>query len=110
MGYVVIHYFTDLKDKNHPYHEGDIFPREGVSVSRERIFELSTDKNKQKKPLIKFVEDKIESKEDEKYTKTDINRMAAAELKELAGKQGIDGAEDMTGAELKKALIEHYGL
>ena len=48
--------------------------------------------------------------EEEKYTKTDINRMATAELKELAGKQGIDGAEEMTGAELKKALIEHYGL
>lgn len=48
--------------------------------------------------------------EEEKYTKTDINRMAAAELKELAGKQGIDGAEEMTGADLKKALIEHYGL
>ena len=44
------------------------------------------------------------------YTKTEINRMSTAELKELAGKQGIDGAEDMTGTDLKKALIEHYGL
>ena len=57
---------------------------------------------------VKPVEDK--KPVEEKYTKTDINRMAAAELKELAGKQGIEGAEDMTGAELKKALIEHYGL
>ena len=52
----------------------------------------------------KEVEENIE------YTKTEINRMSTAELKELAGKQGIDGAEDMTGAELKKSLIEHYGL
>lgn len=60
---------------------------------------------------VKLVEDKKPVEvEEEKYTKTDINRMAAAELKELAGKQGIDGAEEMTGAELKKALIEHYGL
>lgn len=58
---------------------------------------------------VKPVEKPVEVEED-KYTKTDINRMAAAELKELAGKQGIDGAEEMTGAELKKALIEHYGL
>ena len=57
---------------------------------------------------VKPVEDK--KPVEEKYTKTDINRMAAAELKELAGKQGIDGAEDMTGTDLKKALIEHYGL
>lgn len=48
--------------------------------------------------------------EEEKYTKTDINRMAIAELKELAGKQGIDGAGEMTGADLKKSLIKHYGL
>ena len=60
---------------------------------------------------VKPVEDKKPVEvEEEKYTKTDINRMATAELKELAGKQGIEGAEDMTGAELKKALIEHYGL
>ena len=52
----------------------------------------------------KEVEENIE------YTKTEINRMSTAELKELAGKQGIDGAEDMTGTDLKKALIEHYGL
>lgn len=60
---------------------------------------------------VKPVGDKkpVEVKE-EKYTKTDINRMSSAELKELAGKQGIDGAEEMIGADLKKALIEHYGL
>ena len=52
----------------------------------------------------KEVEENIE------YTKTEINRMSTAELKELAGKEGIDGAEDMTGTDLKKALIEHYGL
>lgn len=59
---------------------------------------------------VKAVEDKKPVEVEEKYTKTDINRMSTAELKELAGKQGIDGAEEMTGADLKKALIEHYGL
>lgn len=106
MGYVVIHYFTDLKDKNHPYNEGDIFPREGVSVSEERLFELSTDRNKQHKPLIRFVEEK----EELSYTKTDINRMPVAELRELASENGINGVEDMSGAELKKEIISVLGL
>ena len=44
------------------------------------------------------------------YTKTEINRMSTAELQELALENGIDGAEQMTGAELKKVLIEKFGL
>ena len=42
------------------------------------------------------------------YTKTEINRMSTAELQELALENGIDGANEMTGAELKKVLIEHF--
>lgn len=44
------------------------------------------------------------------YTKTDINRLSTAELKALAKEQAIDGAEDMTGGDLKKVLIEKFGL
>ena len=44
------------------------------------------------------------------HTKTEINRMSTAELQELALENGIDGAEQMTGAELKKVLIEKFGL
>ncbi len=43
-------------------------------------------------------------------SKTDINRMTTAELKELAQKESIFGYEEMTGGELKKILIEHFGL
>lgn len=50
-----------------------------------------------------------ESKDDN-LTKTDINRMTTAELKELAEKEEIDGFEEMTGGELKKVLIEKFGL
>ena len=53
--YKVIHYFTDLHDKNHPYNVGDIFPREGVTVSEERLAELAGEDNKQGKPLIEQV-------------------------------------------------------
>ena len=44
------------------------------------------------------------------YTKTEINRMSTAELQTLALENDIDGAEQMTGAELKKVLIEKFGL
>ena len=57
MGYRVIEYFTDLQDFNHPYKVGDTFPRLGLDVSKERIAELSTNKNRRKKPLIKKVDD-----------------------------------------------------
>lgn len=52
----------------------------------------------------KIEEDKIQ------YTKTDINRMSTAELQTLATENGIDGADGMTGADLKKVLIEKFGL
>lgn len=111
MSYKVIHYFTDLQDFNHPYRVGDIFPREGMKVSDKRLEELSTNKNKQKKPLIKLVKENAFSEEKtEQYTKTDINRMSTAELKDLALKVKINGSEDMTGGELKKILIEHFNL
>ena len=51
-----------------------------------------------------FVEKEVE------YTKTEINRMSTLDLKKLAKKQGIKGTEEMTGAELKKVLIEKLEL
>lgn len=45
-----------------------------------------------------------------RYNKTEINRMSTAQLQQLAREQGIDGAEEITGAELKKILIEKFGL
>lgn len=51
-----------------------------------------------------------ERNEQNKHTKTEINRMSTSELQELALENGIDGADEMTGAELKKVLIEKFGL
>lgn len=106
--YEVIHYFTDLQDFNHPYNVGDIFPRDGMNVSEERLKELLGSKNKQHKPLIKLIEDK--PTEEKQYTKTDINRMPLSELQMLAAEVGIDNAFDTSGGELKKLLIEHFRL
>ena len=42
------------------------------------------------------------------YTKTEINRMSTADLKELAKENGIE--DGLTGAEIKKAFIEKFEL
>ena len=55
--YKVIKHFIDLHDNDHSYNEGDIFPREGVDVSEERIKELAGSDNKQHTPLIELVEE-----------------------------------------------------
>lgn len=60
--YKVIEYFTDLHDGDHEYHEGDVFPREGVEVTEERLAELSGEDNKRGIPLIEKVEDESEKK------------------------------------------------
>lgn len=52
--YKVIKYFTDLQDDNHPYNVGDDYPREGLKVTKERIEELSSDRNRRKVPLIEL--------------------------------------------------------
>lgn len=51
-----------------------------------------------------------EKKQEKKYTKTEISRMNVAELKELAIEIGVENASETSGSELKKILIEHFGL
>lgn len=58
MKYKVISYFEDLQDNKHPYNKDDIYPRKGLKPSEERIAELMSADNKQRKPLI---EEKVES-------------------------------------------------
>lgn len=101
--YKVIRYFTDLQDNDYPYNEGDIFPRDGMTVTKERIDELSSANNKQLRPL-------IQKEKENKLTKTDINRMPVDELRKMAMNTGVEGAESMTGSELKKYLIDIFGL
>lgn len=53
--YEVVKFFTDLQDDSHAYNVGDVFPRDGVTVSEERLAELAGSDNKQGVPLIKKV-------------------------------------------------------
>lgn len=57
--YKVINFFTDLQDFNHPYKVGDVFPRQGMNVSEERLKELAGSRNKQGKPLIEKIEEEV---------------------------------------------------
>ena len=76
--YKVIAMFTDLQDNNHAYNVGDVFPRQGKQVSDDRIAELASSNNLQRKPLIEAIdepaaevaaEDKAESAEGEEKPK-----------------------------------------
>lgn len=118
MSYKVIHAFTDIQDFNHIYRVGDVYPRSGMCATETRLNELAGSKNKQKRPLIVLnnktrleeKQTKVGKEEKTEHTKTEINRMPTAELKELALSVGIKGAGSMTGTELKKQLINLFGL
>lgn len=63
--YRVIDYFTDLHDNGHPYKEGDVFPRDGITVSEKRLSQLAGSDNKRGRPVIAW-EDETEAKPAEK--------------------------------------------
>lgn len=53
------------------------------------------------------VEDTAEQKQ---YSKTEVNRIPLAELKQLAPTLGISVTDESTGSELKKKIIAKLGL
>jgi hypothetical protein len=57
MAYKVIRHFTDIQDNNYAYDEGDIYPRDGMSVLPSRIRELATAENRQGVALIVEVDE-----------------------------------------------------
>lgn len=54
--YKAIVFFKDLQDGNYEYNVGDVFPREGKKVTKKRIAELASDKNRRGMPVIEEVE------------------------------------------------------
>ena len=79
--YKVLAKFTDLQDNKFAYKAGDIFPREGLKVSTDRIKELSTSANRRGIPLIEKIE---EPKKPEKVEVTEeIQEPETQEIEEL---------------------------
>ena len=58
---------------------------------------------------VEEVKEEVEE-ETTSYTKSDINRASTATLKEIATEVGIEDADDKTGGELKKLIIDKLGL
>ena len=58
--YKCISYFTDLQDANYPYNVGDTYPRNGLTVTAERIAELAGKSNLRGIPLIEEVREKAD--------------------------------------------------
>lgn len=48
--------------------------------------------------------------EEKAHTKSEINKMPVEDLRVIAMAQGIEGAENLTGTEIKKILTEKLGL
>ena len=126
MNYAVIEAFVDLQDGNHVYRVGDEYPRPGYDVTLSRINELTSATNRIGKPLIAVKNNEKPVKKNEKVenkvveavksdsltdkvkakglSKTEINRMTTAELQELAKELEVDGADEMSGNQIKKML------
>ena len=81
-----------------------IWYRAGEEISPAKTETKTKDDFSQYMNLTEIEEESTEVK----YTKTEINRMSTADLKELAKLNGID--DSLIGAEIKKALIERFGL
>lgn len=62
MAYKAIVFFKDLKDGSHAYNPGDVYPREGVQVSAERIEELASGNNRRGIPVIEEVKEEPKEK------------------------------------------------
>lgn len=80
----------------------------GMLLRRHNI-PLGSIKQGGKNSPVFVVEKKVDSEpvtETNQYTKTIINRMSTSELRELATENGIADADSITGAELKKILVE----
>ena len=58
--YRVVHIFYDMEDKNkHVYMVNDIFPHDGRKISKKRLEELSSTKNKIGEVLIELVDKNV---------------------------------------------------
>lgn len=87
--YKAIVQFTDLQDHGYKYLPGNVYPRKGLTVSAERIKELSTSANKRHRPMIVLVEDEDDPKEKKPQGKP--QKAAVAPKEEVIEEEPFDG-------------------
>lgn len=78
-------------------------PKEEVKVEEPKVEEIPVDVEPEEKEP-----EKVEEPQKKFYTRTDINRMSTAELKNLAKAEGLD--DSLSGNKLKDVLIKHFGI
>lgn len=62
MTYRVLEDFSDKQDDRRPYKVGDIYPREGLDPSPQRVAELLGSDNVRGRPIIELIEEKPKRK------------------------------------------------
>lgn len=96
------------------YQAGEEVPdgKETKSVSVAEVIENTKKVEPEKKEEPKFDVSELEEvkEEEKKYSKTDIMKMPKGTLETLMNQNGIEITEDMSNADMKKALVAHYGL
>lgn len=86
----------------------------GMIYHKKRLWaKLKEKEEKREEEHLPLSDSEIELEErpgEQKYTKSDIQRMSTTDLQNLAASMGVEGAFDMTGADLKKRLISDLNL
>ena len=100
--YRAIVYFEDLQNNRQPYNVGDVFPKNGYSVSENRIKELLGSNNKQKRPVIEEVEEIPFTAT--KYTAKQLESMTIAQIEQLAEDYGYEITKTLKGDIIEEFL------
>lgn len=112
--YRAVTYFVDQLDGNHAYKPGDIFPRQGIEVSEERIKQLLNGDNNANLKCIEEVKADVEEAEEEvpfapkKYTIRQLENMKIADIEDLAYELGYEINATLK-ADIIKEFIEQQG-
>nr|UVY18219.1 MAG: Thymopoietin protein [Bacteriophage sp.] len=100
MAYIVTRNIIDTKDNNRFYETGDIFPRKGFEVSKDRLAELIgkgvLSAKGEETPAPAPTEEVAPVEETEKP----VEKLKVAELKELLEKAGVEYEADAKKADL----------
>ena len=101
MTYIVTRNIIDTKDNNRFYEEGDIFPRKGFEVSKDRLAELIgkgvLSAKGEETPAPAPTEEEAPAEETEEKP---LEKLKVAELKELLDKAGVEYEADAKKADL----------